>query len=94
MSSKPVRTFIAIVMNVLVIVAIALTVRMVVVFFGQLSALGWGATVKALTAPLIVPFGVAAIKTPYGGSFDVNAALTVVVVLGIEWVLSGIRSRA
>jgi hypothetical protein len=64
------------------------------VFLGQLAAQGWGKTVIALTSPLVIPFGVAAIKTPYGGFFEVNTALTIVVVLLVEWVLSGIRARA
>jgi uncharacterized protein YggT (Ycf19 family) len=93
-SSNPARTLITIVMDILVVIAIALTVRLVVLFFGQLAAQGWAQTVIALTKPLVIPFGVSAIKTPYGGVFDVNAALTVVVVLGIEWLLSGVRARA
>jgi hypothetical protein len=93
-NSKPLRTFITIIMDLLVVVAIALTVRLVVVFFGQLAAQGWGQTIIALTNPLVVPFGVAAIKTPYGGWFGVSAALTIVVVLLAEWVLSGVRARA
>ena len=94
MNSKPVRTIITIVMDLFVVVAIALTVRLCIVFFGQLAAQGWGKTVVALTSPLVVPFGVAAVKTPYGGRFEVNVALTIVVVLLVEWVLSGIRARA
>jgi hypothetical protein len=93
-NSKPVRTLITIVMDLLVVVAIALTARLCIVFFGQLAAQGWGKTVVALTSPLVVPFGVAAVKTPYGGRFEVNVALTIVVVLLVEWVLSGIRARA
>jgi uncharacterized protein YggT (Ycf19 family) len=81
-------------MNILIVVSIALTVRLVVMFFGQLAAQGWGETVVALTSPVVIPFGVAAIKTPYGGVFDVNAALTIVALLAIEWILSGVRSRA
>jgi hypothetical protein len=81
-------------MNILIVVAIALTVRLVVVFFGQLAAQGWGETVVALTNPVVIPFGVDAIKTPYGGVFEVNAALTIVALLAIEWILSGVRSRA
>ena len=94
MNSSPVRTLITIVMDLLVVVAIVLTARLCVVFFGQLMAQGWGKTIVALTSPLVVPFGVSAIKTPYGGVFQVNVALTIVVVLLAEWVLSGIRARA
>jgi hypothetical protein len=92
--SRPLRTLITIVMDLFVIVAIALTVRLCIVFFGQLAAQGWGKTVIALTSPLVIPFGVSAIKTPYGGSFEVITALTIAVVLLVEWVLSGIRVRA
>ena len=94
MKSRPVRTLITIIMDLFVVVAIALTIRLVVVFFGQLAAQSWGKTVIALTSPLVIPFGVTAIKTPYGGSFQVVTALTILVVLLIEWLLSGIRNRA
>ena len=93
-NSRPLRTLITIVMDLLVVVAIALTARLCVVFFGQLMAQGWGKTIVALTNPLVIPFGVAAIKTPYGGWFQVNTALTIVVVLLAEWLLSGVRARA
>jgi len=81
-------------MDVLVVVAIALTARMCVVFFGQLAAQDWGKTIIALTKPMVIQFGVSAIKTPYGGRFEVTTALTIAVVLLVEWVLSGIRERA
>jgi hypothetical protein len=93
-NSRPVRTLITIVMDLFVVVAIALTARLCIVFFGQLAAQGWGKTVIALTSPLVIPFGVSAIKTPYGGGFEVATAFTIVVVLLVEWVLSGIRVRA
>jgi hypothetical protein len=94
LSSRPVRTLITIIMDLFIVVAIALTARLCIVFFGQLAAQGWGKSLIALTGPLVIPFGVAAIKTPYGGGFEVNTALTVVVVLLIDWVLSSIRARA
>jgi hypothetical protein len=93
-NSRSVRTLITIVMDLFIVVAIVLTARLCVMFFGQLAAQGWGKSIVALTAPLVIPFGVAAIKTPYGGSFQVETALTIVVVLVVEWVLSGIRVRA
>lgn len=93
-SSTPVRTVLTVIMDVLVAVAIALTIRLVVQFFGALAAQGWGEAILALTDPLVLPLGVEAIKTPYGGVFDVDAALTVVLILVVEWVLSIVRSRA
>ena len=80
-------------MNVLVAVAILLTARLVVEFFGQLAAQQWGKALVALSHPLIIPLGVEGIKTPYGGVFDVNVALMILLVLAAEWILSGIRSQ-
>lgn len=94
MASNPGRTFITVIMDILVVLAIAETVRLVVSFFGQLARQGWAETVIALTNPLTIPFGFEAIKTPYGGVFDVNGALTIVALLVVEWVLSVIRSRS
>lgn len=94
MASSPGRTFITVLMDVLVVAAIAETVRLVVMFFGQLSSQGWGQAVIAITDLITLPLGFEAIKTPYGGVFDVNAALTIVALLLAEWVLSVLRSRA
>lgn len=93
-NSKPVRTLLTIVMDVLVVVAIADTLRLVVRFFGQLASQGWAEVVIAFTNPATFPLGIDAIKTPYGGVFDVNAAATVILLLIAEWVLSVVRSRA
>ena len=94
MSSKPVRTIVTFFMNVLIALAILFTARLVVEFFGQLAAHQWGKALVALSNPLIIPFGLEGIKTPYGGVFDVSAAVMIVLVLAAEWLLSGIRSRA
>ena len=94
MSPKPARTILTVIMNVLVVLAIALTARLVVEFFGQLAAQQWAKTLVALTTPVVIPFGIDSIKTPYGGIFDVNAAVTVGVFLGAEWLLSGMRTRS
>jgi len=83
-----------IVMNLLVVLAVAMTIRLVVLFFGQLSAQGWSEAIVALTDPITIPAGLEGIKTPYGGVFDIEAAVTVVLLLVGEWVLSVFRSRA
>jgi len=90
---KPLRTILTIAMDILVVIAIAEVVRLVVLFFGQLSATSWGRIVVTLTDPITIAFGVDAIKTPYGGVFDVNTALTICVALAVEFVLSLVRSR-
>jgi hypothetical protein len=91
--SNPGRTILIILMDVLIACAIAVTLRLGVEFFGQLAAQDWGKAVVAFTEPLIIPFGIDNIKTPYGGFFEVDAALTIGVFLVAEWVLSGIRER-
>jgi hypothetical protein len=89
----PVRTLLLIVMDLLVVLAVVLVLRIVVEFFGVLAAASWGKAVVTLTRPITIPAGVRPITTPYGGVFDVNAALTVVVLLGIEWAV-GVARRA
>lgn len=92
-SGKPLRTILTIIMDILVVIAIALTLRLIVEFFGSLAATSVGKAIVALTNPVTIGFGLEAIKTPYGGIFDVDAALTAVVLLLAEWVLSLVRAR-
>lgn len=80
-------------MNVLVVLAIVVTARVVVEFFGQLAAQQWGKAIIAITNPLVIPFGVDPIKTPYGGVLDIDASITIGVLLVIEWFLSTIRTH-
>ncbi|MHB9003698.1 MAG: hypothetical protein ACYC6C_06495 [Coriobacteriia bacterium] len=94
MSATPLRTLITIVMNVLVVIAVAVTIGLVIRFFGSLSATDWGQAAIRLVDLLTLPAGVADIKTPYGGVFDVNGAITVGLTLLAEWLLSLFRSRA
>lgn len=88
------RTFVTVIMDILVVLAIAETLRLIVLFFGQIASQGWAEAVVAITDPLTLPLGFEAIKTPYGGVFDINGALTIVALLVVEWVLSVIRSRS
>ena len=94
MSSRPMRSLISVVMNVLVVVAVLLTIRIVVVFFGALASQAWAGPIITITDYLTIPFGVEAFKTPYGGVFDADAAITIGVLLLAEWVLSLMRHRA
>ena len=85
---------VTLVTNVFILLAILMTARVIVEFFGQLAGQGWGKALISLTKPLVIPFGVAPIKTPYGGFFDVASAFMVVIFLGVEWLLSSVASRA
>ena len=94
MGGKAVRTLLTVVIDILIVLAIALAFRQVAVFSGRIAHLCWAQALNALTGKLVIPFGVAAIKTPYGGVFDVDNALTVIVLVAAEWILSSVRDRA
>lgn len=95
--ATPVRSIWSAVLSVvavaLIAVAIALTARVVVLFFGTLAAQGWAEAIVTITDRFVIPFGIEPIKTPYGGIFDVDASLTIVVVVVGEWLLSLARGR-
>lgn len=88
------RGIITVVMDILVVLAVVEAARLVVSFFGQVASQGWAAAIIALTDPITLGLGFAAIKTPYGGVFDVDAAATVVALVVLESVLSLVRSKA
>lgn len=88
---SPARTFVTILMDLLVFVAVVVVAHMVIVFFGQIAAQSWAKSVVALTGKLVIPVGASPIKTPYGGIFEVNAAATVLILLVVEWVLGLVR---
>lgn len=87
-------SILTVIMDLFVVLAVVEAVRIVVRFFGTLAAQGWGELIITVTDRITVPFGIVAIKTPYAGVFDADAALTVGLLLLIEWVLSIVRSRA
>jgi len=94
MGGKAVRTVLTVAVDVLIVIAIALAIRLFVLFSGQIAHQGWAQAYSALTARLVLPLGLPAVKTPYGGVFDVNTAVTIVVVLLAEWGLTTVRDRA
>ena len=93
MSNRPARVIVTIVTDVLIVCAVAVTLRLGVRFSGQLASQDWGKALIAFTSMLVIPFGFHAIKTPYGGVFDVSAALMIVVYLIMDWVVASISSR-
>ena len=94
MSAKPIRSVITILMNLLIVLAVLLVARLLVLFFGSLAAQTWGEAIVRVTDFIVIPFGVDPIKTPYGGIFDVDAAIMIVALIIGEWVLSITRSNA
>ena len=88
------RALLTVVTYVLIAVAVALAIRQFVIFSGDIAARSWAQAFNALTKHLVIPFGASSIKTPYGGRFDVNNALTIVAAILAEWALSVVRDRA
>lgn len=78
-------------MDVLVAVVAVLVVHLVVGFFGTFAGAEWGAGVLALTRVIVVPLGFERMPTPYGGVFDVNAAVMGLALIVGEWVLGLVR---
>jgi flagellar biosynthesis protein FliQ len=93
-ASRPVTRILTIVMDVLVVVAVCLTIGVVVRFFGTLAGTQVGESYLRFVSVITLPLGLSAVNTPYGGHFDVGAVATVAIVLVIEWALSVARRRA
>ena len=88
------RIAIDIAMNIVLAFALILLARVVVEFFGAIAAAGPVRGFVRLTEPLVPPLGLPSPRTPYGGIFDASAAVTVFVLVLLEWFLSVIRGRA
>jgi hypothetical protein len=81
-------------MDVLVVLAVLLLVRVIVAYFGALAATRAGswylATTRALAPPVL---GAWSMTSPYGGVFTVGAGIVIVVLLTAEWILAAASSR-
>jgi len=85
------RVAVTVLMDLLVAVAVVALAHLVIAFFGALSSAQWGASLMRLTRYAVLPLGLSGISTPYSGVFDPNAAITVLVLLGVEWALGALR---
>jgi len=83
---------IAFVMNAVLVLACVLLLRLIVDFFGAIAARDAGRMLVTLTDPLYVPFGLTSPRTPYGGVFDSDIAVTILVLVAFEWLLSLVRA--
>ena len=80
-------------MNMLIIVAVLLTARVVVLYFGVLSGTPPAEALIAGTNLFVLPLGVDEVRSLYGGYFDANASVTIMLILLVEWLLSALRAR-
>ena len=94
MSSKGVKSFLLVAMDLVFILAVVDIARVVIRFFGTLSSAQVGEKYVELTDYLTIPFGIDAVSTPYGGFFDIDAIVTITIMLAVEVVLGMIRRRA
>ncbi|HEX21336.1 MAG TPA: hypothetical protein ENH19_01620 [Actinobacteria bacterium] len=84
---------IKVLVSVVVIASIIVLARIVFLFFGQLSTLPGYQFIKDLSGIITAPFNsVGTVKTPYSGEFDIGATVLLMVLIFIEFVLSGIAN--
>lgn len=89
--ASPVRTLLTVLMDVFIVVALIALAALVIAFFGQLLAQPWGRQVYSLAGRVVIPFGIKAIATPYGGVFNVDAVVSIGLYMAIEWALGMVR---
>lgn len=88
-----VRNVIGVVIAVIVVVMLAVLVRIVFEFFGPLQQGDLYRQLVVWTDRLLLPVTVAGFKTPYAGEFNVQATLSLVAYLFLEYVLTALRRR-
>lgn len=93
MRSNPIRTALTVLTDVLFVWAGAVTLSMVISFFGAIAAHPAASSFVRFAERLVFPIDARVVATPYGGSFEVAAAYTVLILLVSEWLLSVVRRR-
>ncbi|MGV8082749.1 MAG: hypothetical protein AB2L09_03810 [Coriobacteriia bacterium] len=80
--------------NILLVWAAALAIRVVVAFFGGIAIYPFPAAFLQVTRAIVVPFGAGTVTSPYGGSFLADTALTMLLLLVVEWAISSRAMRS
>jgi UDP-N-acetylmuramyl tripeptide synthase len=93
-AGKAVHALLSLVVWLLILVLIALSIRQVIVFSAQLASQDWAKAFRMLADNLVIPFNQPDVRSPYGGKFDVDNALSVALVLVAEWGMSRVRDAA
>lgn len=87
--SKAIKVLVAVV----IISSIVVLARIVFVFFGQLKTLPGYQFIIDLSGVMSAPFNsVGTVKTPYSGVFDIGATVLLMILIFIEFILSGIAN--
>ncbi len=93
-SSSPARWIITLLADLIAVAVVVALAHLVTLYFGSWSASEWGRGLLALSKFAIIPFGIASVRTPYGGVFLFDAAATVALLLCGEWALGLARRSA
>jgi hypothetical protein len=93
-TSRAARGLLLALMDMVLVVAVLLVVRIVVAFFGQLAGSPAGEAYLSATALLSPRLGVSPVPSPFGGAFDTGAAILCGGLLIIEWILSVARKTS
>jgi hypothetical protein len=85
------RIVLTVIMDALLVFAAFVLARVVILFFGQLSAVPAANQIAHLTDHFLLPLTFTNITTPYHGTFDVLASVTLVAALVVEWIVGVVR---
>ena len=85
------RLLLTLVMDVLIVAAVALFAHIVIGFFGHGASMPLAVRVTDVTTRLVPRLGYGRIPTPYAGVFDFNAGAGLGIALAAEWVVAFFR---
>jgi len=85
------RLLLTLVMDVLIVAAVALFAHIVIGFFGHVASMPLAVRVTDVTTRLVPRLGYGRIPTPYAGVFDFNAGAGLGIALAAEWVVAFVR---
>ena len=88
------RRALTLLMDALVLIAVAVTAGIVSRFFGAVDSTLVGGRLGDIASALTVPLGLPSWQTPYAGAFHADTGVTVALVLCAEWLLSVFRRRS
>ena len=76
-------------MDVALVLAVLVLMRMLVGYFGSTAVAPVGRVFLSVTSPLVPPVaGGHSMPTPYGGQFSLDATAFIVILLFVEWVFA------
>ncbi len=88
------RTVLTAVIDILLVMAVLLLLRLVVGFFSAAATTALGTWYLRVTDPLAPHVaGGWSVRTPYGGVFSVDTGIVIIGLLMLEWLIALLRGR-